>query len=61
MFVAQFNIMFVYYNTFFGYFNYHIAYTLQSDGVLIFEGSNLPVLVLVFIATEFLNVLVILL
>ena len=24
-------------------FNYHIAYTLQSDRVLIFEGSNLPI------------------
>ena len=38
--------MFVYYNNFFRLFNYHIAYTLhmlQSDRVLIFEGSNLPV------------------
>ena len=37
MFVAQFN------NICFRLFNYHIAYTLQSDRVLIFEGPNLPV------------------
>ena len=43
MFVAQFNNIYVcVLQQIFRLFNYHIAYTLQSDRVLIFEGSNLP-------------------